>query len=298
MAIKTPGLIVPPLTPFNQLLKVDYSLLQKEIDYIIAECKPEAITVAGVETQEYQYLSHSERIELINKTVEYVGDRCKTVIGVSHPSIEKVVELSTLAEKLGAEAVQVIAPLRPYGGIPTKNELVNYFKRITEKVRLPIVLYHNPGPGAELSLDTMIDIAKLEGVDYIKESSRDMRRIGIMIQEIEKEGYARYFTTMEVLLPTLLLGGAGGTMPPPAAVIGRKIIDHFKQNNVKMAVEYQQKFYVFPGMWIKHGLAPLMKLAMKYMGLDLGDPYPPFQPIPENDVTEIKNALKKIGVSI
>jgi Dihydrodipicolinate synthase/N-acetylneuraminate lyase len=94
-----------------------------------------------------------------------------------------------------------------------------------------------------------------------------------------------------------MLGGSGVMIPAPVAIIGRKIIDHFKQNNIKMAIEYQQKFYLFPGIWIKYGLAPLMKLAMKYIGLDLGEPYPPFQPIPTEEIKIIESVLEKLGIT-
>ena len=39
--------------------------------------------------------------------------------------------------------------------------------------------------------------------------------------EIDRAGHARYFTTMQMLLATLQLGGSGATMPPPGSEIAR-----------------------------------------------------------------------------
>ena len=67
-----------------------------------------------------------------------------------------------------------------------------------------------------------VAIARIDKVRYIKESSRDLARVSRLIVEIDHAGHARYFTTMQMLLATLELGGSGATMPPPAAEIARQ----------------------------------------------------------------------------
>ena len=60
--MKLPGLIVAPLTPFDkQTLAVDWKALEREIDYICDDCKAAMISVSGVETSEYHYLSFEGR---------------------------------------------------------------------------------------------------------------------------------------------------------------------------------------------------------------------------------------------
>ena len=60
-----PGLIVAPLTPFMPDLKVDEPALRRQIDYVVEECGATMVVAAGVETQEYTYLSLDERKALI-----------------------------------------------------------------------------------------------------------------------------------------------------------------------------------------------------------------------------------------
>ena len=71
--MQNPGLIVAPLTPFTSELKVDEAKLRRQIDYIVATCRPTMVVAAGVETQEYAYLGLEERKALIRATVERIS---------------------------------------------------------------------------------------------------------------------------------------------------------------------------------------------------------------------------------
>ena len=45
-----------------------------------------------------------------------------------------------------------LAPLRPFAGPPTQADLIAYFEAIGRETQLPITLYLNPGPGADVSI--------------------------------------------------------------------------------------------------------------------------------------------------
>jgi len=111
-----PGLIVAPLTPFTADLRVDEPALARQIDYVIKDCRATMIVAAGVETQEYTYLSFEQRKDLIRRTIELTDGRVPVMVGISHPSFRTAIALAHDAERLGAAAVQVLAPLRPFAG--------------------------------------------------------------------------------------------------------------------------------------------------------------------------------------
>ena len=206
--MKTPGLIVAPLTPFTRDLTVDGPALKRQIDYIVEDCKATMVVAAGVETQEYTYLSFEQRRGLIRQTIDYVNGRVPVMVGVSHASFKTSIELAHEAEQLGAKAIQVLAPLRPFAGPPTQADLVAYYEAIGRETKLPITLYLNPGPGADVSIADTIALAKLPCIQLIKESSRDLARVSRLIVEIDRAGHAQYFTTMQMLLATMELGGS------------------------------------------------------------------------------------------
>jgi len=207
MHVEKPGLIVAPLTPFTADLDVDAGALRREIDYVVRDCRATMVVAAGVETQEYTYLSLEQRKALIRHTIACVDGRVPVMVGISHPSFRTAIELAHFAESLGAAAVQLLAPLRPFAGPPTHAGLLAYFEAVARESKLPIALYLNPGPGADVSIADTVALAKLPRVELIKESSRDLARVSRLIVEIDRAGHARYFTTMQMLLATLELGG-------------------------------------------------------------------------------------------
>ena len=295
--MKLPGLIVAPLTPFKRAdLSVDWKALEREIDYICDDCKAAMISVSGVETSEYHYLSFEGRKELIKRTAEMIGKRSGLVVGISHPNTRTALELADLAASLKAEAVQVLAPQRPYGGQPGTQELVDYFGAIADKSPLPLLLYLNPGPGADVGPDATVANTRLDKVRYVKESSRDLARVSRLIVEIDHAGHARYFTTMQMLLITLMLGGSGATMPPPACFIAAKIIDAFVAKDYEKAAKLQLEFALFPSKYQSKGLAPVMKAAMELIDIPLGDPYPPFPPLTADEKKALGEALRKTSL--
>lgn len=289
---RKPGLIVAPLTPFSADLKVDARALKRQIDYVVRDCAATMVVAAGVETQEYTYLSLAERKALIRSTIELVDGRVPVMVGITHASFRTAIELAHEAEKLGAAAVQLLAPLRPFAGPPTQADLVAYFEAIGRETRLPVTLYLNPGPGADVSIPDTIALAKLPQVQLIKESSRDLARVSRLIVEIDRAGHAKYFTTMQMLLATLELGGSGATMPPPGSEIARHIIDAFVAKDYAKAAELQLQFALFPAKWMHRGLAPTMKAAMNLIGVPAGEPYPPYAPLSAEEMSALEAHLK------
>jgi 4-hydroxy-tetrahydrodipicolinate synthase len=273
-------------------LKVDEKALQAGVNYVVEDCNAAMVIAAGVEAQEYHYLTMDERKNLIARTLEYVDGRCPVAVGISHPSFKIAIELAHYAEKIGAEAVQLLAPLRPFGGEPTQGELIAYFEAVSRESHLPMVLYLNPGPGANVSIPATIELSQLERVKYVKESSRDLSRVSRLISEIELSGRAKYFTTMQMLLITLQLGGSGITLPPPAAMLANKVIKAFVAGDMQEAARLQLQFALFPARWMHNGLTPTMKAAMKILNIPAGDPYPPFPPIKGEELKALEIYLK------
>jgi 4-hydroxy-tetrahydrodipicolinate synthase len=175
--------------------------------------------------------------------------------------------------------------------------VVHYYEELARHTRLPIVVYINPGPGVDLPIPACIEVSKLPSVRYFKESSRDLRRVGRLIEEIDRAGHARYFTTMEMLLITLLLGGPGATMPPPAVKLAEELCAAYAAGDIARAAEIQRKFTIFPARWIQYGLTPLMKAAMQHVGVDQGEPLPPYEGLSAADRAAVLAELDRIGLT-
>lgn len=288
------GIIAACLTPFDQDGRINYDALEKEIDFIVADA--DAISIAAVEAAEYTMLSMEERKELMRRGTEMVGKRIPVILGASSPSPRNVLDLAEFAARAGADMVQVLMPLRPWGGQPTMGEMVEFYTQVASGSPLPVVAYHNPGPGADPSVDTTIRLSEIYKIQCFKESSRDITKISRLIEEIDLAGNARYFTTMQPLLVTLQMGGSGATMPPPGTRIGAQVVRAFRAGNLDQA-KYWQRFYsLFPAKWAAYGLPPVMKSAMKHFGIDLGDPAPPYRAVAPRDHAQIGQFFRQLGL--
>jgi len=289
--IRLPGAIVPPLTPFTDDLKVDYDALRRMVDYVVDDCNASMVIAAGVEAQEYQFLDFAARKELIARTIEFVAGRKPVIVGISHPSFRMAIELAEFSAGLGATGHQLLAPMRPTGGAIKTSELVNYFGAVLQETTLPMMLYLNAGPGADVSVPDTIELSKMDRIDWVKESSRDMSRVGRLIEEIEHGGHAHYFTTLQMYLPSLMLGGSGVTLPPPAAHIANNITAAFLAGNLAEAARLQRQFTVFPARWMPFGLAAVMKAAMTHLGIESGKPFSPYEPVSGVALDQLRSYL-------
>jgi 4-hydroxy-tetrahydrodipicolinate synthase len=187
-------------------------------------------------------------------------------------------------------------PLRPFGGPPSLDDLLRYFQALGESA-LPVCVYHNPGPGADPPPAWLIKLAELPHVEFFKESSRDLRRVGHLIEQIEVAGLAHYLTTMQMLAASLCLGGSGATMPPPASALGGRIIEAFQRGDLQEVWELQKGFQMFPAAWMHKGLAPVMKAAMSIIGIELGEPFPPYEGLTRTERDEVAEHLKRYGLA-
>lgn len=296
--MRLPGLVVPPLTPFTEDLEVDYEALARGVDYVVDDCDAAMVIAAGVEAQEYQYLDLPQRRELITRTIQFVDGRRPVVVGVSHPSFKVSAALANLAEESGAAAVQLLLPLRPFGGEPTTADLETYVDLVARETSLPVMLYLNAGSGASVSPEATVALASHDRVRYVKESSRDLSRVARLIDEIEHAGLAHYFTTVQMTLITLQLGGSGVTLPPPVARIARLLLEAFLAEDLAEATRLQQQFSLYPAHWMRYGLTPTMKASMNLLGVPTGVPYPPYPPVSGPDLEALEAHLNGTDLMI
>lgn len=288
------GIIGACLTPFGEDERVDFKALQREIDFLVADC--DAVSIAAVEAAEYTMLVREERKELLRIATQMVDKRKPVILGVSSPSPREVIELAEYSEKVGGDLVQVLMPLRPWGGQPTIAELMEFYTQAASASPLPVVAYHNPGPGADPPQDAFVRISEISNIRYFKESSRDITKISRLIEQIDLAGKGHYFTTMQPLLATLMMGGSGATMPPPGTRIGAQVVRAFRAGDIERAKYWQRCFALFPGKWAAYGLPPVMKSAMRHFGVDIGEPSRPYAPVSPRDHAQIGQFLRQVGL--
>ena len=197
----------PPLvTPFRDG-KVDFetfvSLVERQVNG-----GSHGIVIGGT-TGEPSSLTVDERSELLKVAVQTVSRRIPVVAATGSQSLVETIEITTKAEKLGADAVLVVTP---YYIKPPQRGLVQYFLAIAERIELPFLIYHIPGrTSVAVNTSTVAEIAertpKLVG---IKHASSDLgfvtELLGLLGQDF------RIFCGLESLSLPMMAIGAAGTM--------------------------------------------------------------------------------------
>ena len=132
--------VIPILaTPFRDDESLDLESWSRMIDFM-ARLGVDGITVLGV-LGESNRLNDHERETLVRTAVAAAAKRMPVIVGTSHTGSAAAAHLSHMAEELGADAVMVAPAKEP---VPNEDRIVEYYARISQNTRLPIVLQDHP----------------------------------------------------------------------------------------------------------------------------------------------------------
>ena len=198
------GSYPPVVTPYCDG-KVDFDKYAELIDWQVSEGS-HGVVVNGT-TAEPSSLTIRERCELVEVAVKTVSRRIPVVAATGSQSLAETIELSSKAEKAGADALLVVTP---YYIKPPQRGLIEYFVEIGNRTSLPLLIYHIPGRAAvSISPATIAHIAnRLPNLVGLKHAANDLEYLTETLALIGTE--FRIFCGLEALsLPMLSIGAAG-----------------------------------------------------------------------------------------
>ncbi len=133
---------------------------------------------------EFHKVTDVDRRRLIEIVIDEVGGRVPVFIGATAPATRTAVNYALEAEALGADMLMVGMP---YVDTPTRDELFEYYRAISDAVSLPIIVQDTPASDPILSVDLIcrmydeleqIHYVKVEGQDFLTKSWSLMERTG------------------------------------------------------------------------------------------------------------------------
>src|SRR3984957_13667349 len=200
------GSYPPLLTPFRQG-KVDFEKFAELAERQAREGS-HGVVVCGT-TGEPSSLTPDERTELVKVAVQVIGKRIPVVAATGSQSFAETIEMTTRAEKVGADAVLVVTP---YYIKPSQRGLVEYFVSVGQRTELPLMIYHIPGRAAvSVKPATVARIAeRLPNLVGIKHAVNDLEFVTELLTELGPE--FRVFCGLEALSLPMLVVGARGLM--------------------------------------------------------------------------------------
>ncbi len=131
--------------------------------------------VLGGTLGEASTLTAEEKETLVVKALDIVNGEVPVIINVAEQSTKDAIKVAQRAEKLGANGLMVLPPMRYKA---TDHETVVYFKEIATSTALPIMIYNNPVDyKIEITLDMFEELLQHDTIQAVKESTRDTSNV-------------------------------------------------------------------------------------------------------------------------
>ena len=229
------------VTPFKKTkkgnLKVDYETLEKLVKFH-KKNKTDAIIICGT-TGEASTLSDEEHIKTIKKCVEYAGGKIPVIAGTGSNDTKHAVFMSQAAEDVGADGLLCVTP---YYNKTNQEGLKLYYKRISDSVKIPIIMYNVPSrTGVNILPETAIDIANNnKNVIAIKEASGKIEQVKQLGESKALDIYSgnddQIFDVME--------NGGKGVISVLANVFPKEthdIVNEYLKGNKEKSLEMQKE---------------------------------------------------------
>jgi 4-hydroxy-tetrahydrodipicolinate synthase len=171
--------------------------------------------VPGGSTGEFTTLSHRERRQLIETTVEAAAGRVPVVAGTGALSTRETVELSAHAEEAGAAAVMIVPPF--YDALSWR-ELVTHYRAVAGAIEIPIMYYNLPSAsGVKLSAAQLQELP----VTCLKDTGGD----AVAATELIQTGVPTLLNGWDTLTFAALAAGVRGVVWGAASILPEQCVE-------------------------------------------------------------------------
>lgn len=143
-------------TPFDGQEQLDLPSFDRLVNFM-GELGVDGVTILGV-LGEANRMTDAERQAVIETAVAAAAGRFPVVVGASHKGTRAALELSRMAEQLGADAVMLTPSQEP---VPNEERIFEYFARVAEGMDLPLVIQDHPAStGVHMSVSLLLRLVR------------------------------------------------------------------------------------------------------------------------------------------
>ena len=199
------GTGVALVTPFRKEGEVDYSALEKLVEFQIQN-GVNYLVVQGT-TGESVTLTDQEKISVLEFVIEINKERLPIVLGIGGNNTNSVIEQ---IHQFSNYKIDGILSVSPYYNKPSQEGIYAHYKALSKASSLPIILYNVPGrTSSNISPDTTLKLAnECENIVAIKEASGNLEQIMQIILH-KPDGFLVISGDDALTLPHLAIGGDG-----------------------------------------------------------------------------------------
>jgi 4-hydroxy-tetrahydrodipicolinate synthase len=295
------GVIPACLLPFDEDFAIDAGEYRRHLRDVAAVPGLAAITI-NAHASEVHACSLEEQRQVLDLTLQEIGDRLPVVCGIYAESSLVAAETAAMAARLGASALLVFPPNSMIMGGQLRPEMaLTHFSRIADATDLPLIVFQYPmASGLGYPLETLLRIADaVPSVAAIKDWSNDAMLHERHIRTLQ--ALPRPVTVLSThsawLMASLVLGcqgllsGAGSVIADLQAALWRAVeakdLARAQALNDRI-YPLVQAFYAPPFLDMHNR----MKEALVLLGrLKRAVVRPPLMKLPESEIARLRAAL-------
>lgn len=283
--------------------RVDLDALRALLDYYAA-CGFHGVLVNGT-VGEWFSQTDDERRTVAEVAIEHVSHRMTVVIGCTGNTAKEVAAYAHHAMSCGADGVIASAP--PYSK-PFPDEIVQYYRDISDSVDAPLVAYNWPhGTSVEIGPELFERIVAIDNVVAVKDSTPNPEQFYETARRVVDQArvFGPFMTRrgLEVLRTSGGDGFIGG-----GSLFGKADAefweDFWRGDIASCEAHALRSEELFPALWLSGGWAGVhgayqseLKAAMAMLGQPGGTVRRPRLPITDHDALEqIRKVLVSAGL--
>ena len=299
------GSIVAIITPFKQG-HIDFSSYERIFESLI-HGKSHGILVGGT-TGEGTLISEEEREALLSLSIRLAAGRIPVLAGCSSASTRETLNLVDQAERLGCSGALVIPPCYMK---PTQEGILAHFKEIYAHTTIPLIVYNNPARvGVDISIHTLLEIAKIPTVVSIKDCNTDLSRVPLLrqgIQDLRDRGHIPITKPLSLLCGDspifaghLAMGGDGciSVTANAAPDLSTQLYEAWITKDRETFTRIRDLLLPLDNL-LHLGTNPIaIKAMMSRLGWCANELRLPLLPLGEKGQREIEKVLLSLGISL
>lgn len=287
------GVIVPTVTPFDAQGRLALPVFRRVLDYV-AEQGASGV-IPGDLVGEVFALTMDERRALITEAVASCRGRMTVIALTAAPSVEDAIELARFARDTGVDVIKLGLP---YPWTPTAAGMLDMYRRIDAALGMPFLIESSD----DLPIPVEVIAALCERQTFV-----GLEELGGSASRADR--IYRDFAGRLAILPsgdnaflTLGLMGAPGTIAAESNFAPRAIGEflnaaHSRKLDRALEVFGERRRYrdLFRD-GLSRGLpmfVPYTKAALELLGLPVGRPRPPQEPLGEHEIGPLREALRQ-----
>ncbi len=291
MEQKFQGVIAVVLTPFDKNEKIDYSALERLIEFMLSKGVHGLFPCGSFSLG--PLMTPEERKDLLEFTVKVNRNRVPIIAQIGAINTQTTVELARHAQSLKVDAVASIPPFY----IPTDEEdTYAHFKEIIEAVDIPAYAYNNLWTGRIISPGLLKRLVKL-GYQGMKDAGEDIQLHFDYLRSVPSS-FNLLMGTETLAIPALCMGVKGFTSGTVNAFpeINVELYRLFKEGKLEQAAKLQLKISKLVNILSMGPVISTMYACVKLRGLKFGQPRRPLRTISSELQEKIKDEISQLGL--